>query len=186
MLYLILIASAIFAGYGRYRDIMSSRNFLYYGGKEANPINKDEFGLFKSKFNIIGSIALIVGLLLSGFIFSNWIMGAIGGLLIFAIPSLVIGINNDKENKYSRENIQKPILRHIRDTGNVPTIETGNVGAGGSMALQEFPIGNPTRRFYRPFAWIYSNKTTKEEAKIDINSRLIELANKPEAEWFPR
>lgn len=184
----LLLAAAVA---GSWLDIYYSKRFVTYGGTEANPINRDEYGFFAAKWNIALTAAILAAILVLCFTVSTqWSFAFIP---IAVIRGIVAVFRNKKTTDYSRTQ-QIAWLRGLRDaatdTASTPSAERYLQGrytiAAGRIWRDNFPqvYSTDLSTITVPGVLIDGQPATAIAGMLEVNRKLIELSRRPEPEWF--
>jgi hypothetical protein len=185
------IAGAIISPIGIKKDTDSSKDFQYFGLTEGNSKAQDKHGFFAYKKNLILSyicagVGIIAGFLAILLVKDKDVAGAvmiIGGSLaaFFGAMRWRQAIKNEAAKKRKRKE-QTEFLTRLKEhlSFEKPEIETVQLFDGMTAHTRN----GQTR--YELIGWIYSTKTDLQEALFDLQSQIVDLARKPENEWFPK
>lgn len=155
MEYLIYAISVAILAYGRYADIKSSKDFLYYGLTEGFAFSRDADGMFDLKKNLIGSAVFLAATTIAAFFVP---LPAALANTIFGVVSFVIAkFHNEKKKANARER-QIKILEEFRE--------------GGQPYLGPLVTRNG-KSFYGLFRWIFVTNLDLNDAQAVMAAESI-------------
>jgi hypothetical protein len=151
---------------GRYADLWSSRDQIYYGLTEGTRFWRDKDGLIDAKRNVIGSaVWFAIGVALYFFVTGGgWIFIAPLGAYSFVQCLLNVRVKAKNRQRQIR------VLSALRD------------GLGPNLGLLATQNG---KSFYELFQWVSTTEADPVEAASIVFNKLVALSQKPETEWFP-
>ena len=173
-----LIIGLLIAIGGRGLDLYSSKDFEYYGGKESNWFNQDEYGFFSIPKHlamtvVFAAIGIVIG------IFNSF--GASMFLICVGIASGIMGVLNIGKNRKARKR-QIETLRDLRILAQNASQER----IDQFFTTLQFRKAKE-RIFYWRFGWIYSTSPYEAVALAECRRTIVKLVmEKQESEWFPR
>lgn len=164
----------------RYWDFKYSLEFPYYGQSEANPLLRNKYGYVdvpRAIGYVIGSAAVMFLTLYFEPQWA-WILPAIASIVTFIIIT---------QHWKSRKNIREKQIEFLKKLQALPP------DSEISLGMRLYTRSN--MHFYAYFGWIYELSPDEETAKRPeevirvsqiLSRRLLELAHRPEKEWFPK
>lgn len=171
---IIYLLSVALLAYGRYRDIQSSKDFIYYGLEEGFAFSRDADGNFNYKKNLIGSGAFLAITTIAAF----WAPypAALANTILGVISFAIAVFHNEKKKRNNRER-QIDILTQFRN-GDSPSF-------GGVTTRNG-------KTFYGLFRWIFVENVDVTDsdqvvaAQRELYGRLRTLAQQDPSTWFPQ
>ena len=190
----LLIGIAVFL-VGRYLDFNSSKDFIYYGVFEKNPLWRDEWGFFRPGIHWILVGATVAASIAIRLIFPfdehpsiNYFM--LGVLLIGGAASILASMANNRQKKINRVK-QAQVLNRVRSLAEDVNIDPNSpemqnlFNSAGAYTIKS------GRAFHRLFGWLYvevpkNTPTNDAVAASKARKRVVEYAQQvsPDA-WFP-
>ena len=163
-------------------DWQSSKDFIYYGLYEANPLAAKN-GFFDTKKNLLYSGAFVALITICGIVASS-ARGFIG--VMFIVPIVTRGglgwLRNIPAKKKGREK-QIVFLRRLREMVLQEEGDDERIRQYFSTLISS-QSGGAT--YYKLFGWMQSRKSDYEEAITEVRQDLINLAQMDEKDWFPK
>jgi hypothetical protein len=192
----VLIGGIVLFLFGRYLDFNSSKDFIYYGIFERNPLWRDQWGFFKPGIHWILVFATVAAAVVIRLLFPfdehpsiNYFM--LGVLLIGGAASIWASMVNEKQKKINRVK-QAQVLNQVRALA-----EDVNIDPNSEQMQNLFNQAGPYtikagRAFHRLFGWLYvtvpeNTATNDAMAAASARRKVVEYAQQvsPSA-WFPR